>query len=130
MTNLVLKNDVKLGNMAEHPGVGSSSMERESKCQVSNVSFKNLTAAFGNTAEGQGHSFSPGTLLSVSSLTYSVSSPHSNQSIQVFGDLRNNDVEEAVWSFLLPEGKASEGLDCRRKSYGLKSYHCSKTAFQ
>lgn len=130
MTILVLKNDVKLGNMAEHPGEGSSSMETESKCQVSNVSFKNLTAAFGNAAEGQGHSFSPGILLRVSSFTNSVSSPHSNQSIPVFGELRNNDVEEALWSFLLPEGKVSEGLGCRRKSYGLKSYHRSKTAFQ
>ena len=29
-------------------------METESKCQVSNVSFKDLTAAFANAAEGKG----------------------------------------------------------------------------
>lgn len=89
MTNLVLRNDGKLGNIAKGPGGGSSSMETESKCQVSNVSFKNLTAAFANAAEGQGHSFSPGILLSVSSFSYSVSSPRSNKSNPVFRDLRN-----------------------------------------
>lgn len=57
MTLLVLKNNEKRGNQAQSPGLGSSTMGYENKCQGSKVSFKNLTAALINAAEGPGQSF-------------------------------------------------------------------------
>lgn len=71
MTPIMLKHNDKQETKAESPGKGNSTVERESKCQVSKVSFKNLTAAFVNAAEGQGQPYSPGIMTRASSFTCS-----------------------------------------------------------